>query len=166
MAAIDVSAGFAGEVLGPVPIDEAASRIRVYCTSRYSGWAVYDLAGISARAAGLFTEVSTWSLLFANTLNGRVDITQLADFNRALRREFADRIGRIPADQDLHAMTEEEVAGVIRACQFGFNGAWRRESPSWVPCTGPPLSRCSTATLGWRSATSATTSASRSSASA
>ena len=123
-AAIDVTAGFAGEALGPVPIDEAANRIRVYCTSRYSGWAVYDLAGISARAAGLFTEVSAWSLLFANALNGRVEITQLADFNRALRREFADRIGSVPTDQDLHSMTEEEVEAVIRACQFKFNGAW------------------------------------------
>jgi len=43
---IDVTAGFVGEVLGSVPIDEATSRIRVYCTSRYSGWAAYDLADV------------------------------------------------------------------------------------------------------------------------
>jgi hypothetical protein len=48
--AIDVTMGFAGEVLGLVPIEEAANRIRVYCTSRYSGWARYDLAAVGARA--------------------------------------------------------------------------------------------------------------------
>jgi hypothetical protein len=122
--AIDVTAGFAGDVLGPVPIDEAASRIRVYCTSRYSGWAVYDLAGISARSAGLLSEVTAWSLLFASALNGQVELRQLADFDRALRREFADRIGRIPADRDLHRMAEDEIAAVVHACQFGFDGAW------------------------------------------
>jgi hypothetical protein len=121
---INVTAGFPGDVLAPVPIDEAANRIRVYCTSPYSGWAVYDLAGASARSAGLLTDVTAWSLLFANALNGRVDITQLADFNRARRREFADRIGRIPADRDLHRMADEEIAAVIHACQFGFDGAW------------------------------------------
>jgi hypothetical protein len=121
---IDVTAGFAGEVLGPVPIDEAASRIRVYCTSRYSGWAVYDLAGVSARSTGLLTEVTAWSLLFASALNGRVELTQLADFNRARRREFADRIGRIPVNRDLHRMTDDEIAAVVHAYQFGFDGAW------------------------------------------
>lgn len=121
---IDLTAGFAGEVLEPVPIDEAASRIRAYCTSRYSGWAVYDLAGVSARSAGQLTEVTVWSLLFANALNGRVELTQLADFNRARRREFADRIGRIPANRDLHRMTDDEITAVVHLCQFGFDGAW------------------------------------------
>ena len=47
---IDVTAGFVGEVLGSVPINEATSRIRVYCTSRYSGWAAYDLADVAGDA--------------------------------------------------------------------------------------------------------------------
>jgi hypothetical protein len=123
-ATIDMTAGFAGEVLGPIPIDEAASRIRVYCTSRYSGWAVYDLAGVSARSAALLTEVTAWSLLFANALNGRVELIQFADFNRTRRREFADRIGRIPGNRDLRRMTDDEIAAVVHACQFGFDGAW------------------------------------------
>ena len=101
--------------MGPVPIDEAASRTPAYCTSRYSGWAVYDLAGISARSAGLLNEVTAWSLLLANALNGRVEIKQIADFDRTRRREFADRIGRIPADQDLHCMADDEIAAVVRA---------------------------------------------------
>jgi hypothetical protein len=121
---IDVTAGFTGDVLGPVPLEEAISRILVYCTSRYSGWSVYELAGISARSVGMLNEVTAWSLLFANALNGRVDIKQIADFTRPLRREFADRIGRIPADRDLQTMSDDEVAAVIEACQFGFGGAW------------------------------------------
>ena len=48
--AIDVTTGFPGDVLPPVPIDDAASRILAYCTSQHSGWAVYDLAGICARS--------------------------------------------------------------------------------------------------------------------
>lgn len=123
-AVIDVTTGFAGDVLGPVPIDEAVNRILVYCTSRYSGWSVYDLAGIGARSVGLLDEVTAWSLLFANALNGRVDIKQIADFDRPLRREFADRIGRIPADKDLHTMADGQIAAVVEACQFGFGGAW------------------------------------------
>ncbi|MER7008870.1 DUF6308 family protein [Dactylosporangium sp. NPDC000555] len=53
-----------------------------------------------------------------------MELTQLADFNRARRREFADRIGRIPANRDLHRMTDDEIAAVVHACQFGFDGAW------------------------------------------
>ncbi|MCI4066123.1 DUF6308 family protein [Micromonospora sp. R77] len=121
---IDVTAGFSGDVLPPVPIDEAASRILAYCTSRHSGWAVYDLAGISARSTGLLDEVSTWSLLLANALNGRIELKHIADFDLARRREFAHRIGRIPADQDLHHLTHDQLNAVIHACQFGFDGAW------------------------------------------
>jgi hypothetical protein len=121
---IDVTGGFTGDVLGPVAVDEAASRILAYCTSRYSGWSVYDLAGISARSAGLLDEVTTWSLLFVNALNGRVDIKQIADFDRSRRREFAERIGRIPPDLDLHDAVDAEISAVIHACQFGFDGAW------------------------------------------
>ncbi|MEU8021104.1 DUF6308 family protein [Micromonospora haikouensis] len=122
--AIDVTAGFAGEVLGPVPVNEAVSRVLAYCTFKSSGWAVYDLAGISARAAGLMNEITAWSLLFVNALNGRVDVKDVAEFDRTRRRAFADLIGRIPSDRELHSMSEGEVDDVIRVCRFGFNGAW------------------------------------------
>jgi hypothetical protein len=122
--AIDVTAGFPGDVLPPVPVDEAARRILAYCTSQYSGWSVYDLAGISARAAGLLNDVTAWSLSFANALNGRIELKQIADFGLARRREFAHRVSRIPADQDLHRMADDEVNAVIHACQFGFDGVW------------------------------------------
>jgi hypothetical protein len=122
--AIDVTAGFPGDVLPPVPVDAAASRILAYCTSPHSGWAVYDLAGLSARSAGLLNDVTAWSLLFTNALNGRVDIKQIADFDLTRRRDFADRIGRVPADQDLHRMGDDEINAVIHACQFGFDGVW------------------------------------------
>jgi hypothetical protein len=127
----------------------------VYCTSLYSGWAVYDLAGVSARSAGLLSEVTAWSLLFASALNGRVELRQLADFNRALRREFADRIGRIPADRDLHRMAEDEIAAVVHACQFGFDGAWAPRITKLGALYRPLRSRCWTAMSGWRLATSA-----------
>jgi hypothetical protein len=122
--AIDVTAGFPGDVLLPVSICDAASRIMAYCTSRHSGWAVYDLAGLGARSAGLFDEVSTWSLLFANALNGRIELKQIADFDLPRRLEFANRISRIPADQDLHHLTHGQLNAVIHACQFGFDGVW------------------------------------------
>ncbi|GAB3186897.1 hypothetical protein FHX75_111281 [Micromonospora palomenae] len=121
---IDVTAGFPGDVLPPVPIDDAANRILAYCTSQHSGWAVYDLAGIGARSAGLLDEVSTWSLLFANALNGRIELKQIADFDLMRRREFAHRISRIPAEQDLHHLPDDQLNAVIHACQFGFDGAW------------------------------------------
>jgi hypothetical protein len=57
-------------------------------------------------------------------LNGRVDAKQLANFNRARRREFADRIAAVPADLDLSCMNEGELDAVTDACCFGFGGAW------------------------------------------
>ncbi|MFF4940726.1 DUF6308 family protein [Micromonospora sp. NPDC000729] len=122
--AIDVAAGFPGDVLPPVSIDDAASRILAYCTSHYSGWAVYDLVGIGARSAGLLDDVSTWSLLFANALNGRIELKQIANFDLTRRREFAHRVSRIPAGQNLHHLTHDQLNAVIHACQFGFDGVW------------------------------------------
>lgn len=121
---IDATAGFPHEPLGPVPLNEAADRILAYCTSRSSGWALYDLASISARSAGLLNEVTAWSLLFANALNGRVEATQLAEFDRQRRRDFADLVAAIPEDLDLARMTDGELDAVINACCFGFAGAW------------------------------------------
>jgi hypothetical protein len=120
---IDVTAGFAGASLGPVSVTDAVRRVLAYCTTPRSGWAVYDLAGVTARRAGQFDEVGPWSLLFANALNGRVEIKEVAAFDRSLRTEFASRLAAIPACMDLHAMAEREVRAVVSACQFGFRGA-------------------------------------------
>ncbi|GAA0909316.1 DUF6308 family protein [Virgisporangium aurantiacum] len=123
-AAIDPTAGFPGDVLGPVPMGDAVNRVLVFCTAKGSGWSVYDLAGDYARSSGALNEVTAWSLLFANALNGRVEIKQIADFNRIWRRDLAERIGRVPADRDLHCLTDDEIDAVISVCQFGFSGVW------------------------------------------
>jgi len=121
---IDVTAGFSGDVLPPVSIDDATHRILAYCARPLSGWAVYDLAGMAARAAGQLDQVTAWSLLYVNALNGRVDIKEVAAFNHDLRRDFANLISEVPENTDLHAMAEVDIAAVVRACQFGFRGAW------------------------------------------
>ncbi|MFE9205654.1 DUF6308 family protein [Micromonospora sp. NPDC007230] len=53
-----------------------------------------------------------------------MDLKQVADFDRTQRRMFADLIGRVLADRDLHLMDDDEIDDVIRVCQFGFGGAW------------------------------------------
>lgn len=123
-AFIDVAAGFKDRRLLPIPIDEAVQRVLAYCTFKDSGWSTYDLPAVHARSIGLLDQVTVWSLLFANALNGRVEFKQLSSFDRTLRRRFADLLGAIPADRDLHRMDDAEVAAVVRACQFGFDGAW------------------------------------------
>lgn len=120
----DVTAGFVSARLEPVPVSDAVRRVLAYCTTPRSGWAVYDLAAVEARRAGLFDQVAPWSLLYANALNGRVAIKQAAAFDSGQRTEFAGRLAAIPAGKDLHVMTEYEVAAVVSACQFGFPGAW------------------------------------------
>jgi hypothetical protein len=61
-------------------------------------------------------------------LDGRVEIKQIADFDRTRRREFADRICRTPPNQDLRRMTGDEINAVVRACQFGWTARGRRRS--------------------------------------
>src|SRR5689334_8144748 len=75
------AAGFAGDVLAPVPVADAARRVLAFCTEPRSGWITYHLAARSTRASSLFDHVTTWSLLCANALAGRVDIEDVAGFS-------------------------------------------------------------------------------------
>jgi hypothetical protein len=122
--AIDFAARRAGNVLGPVPLEHAARRLRAYCTEPDSGWSTYDLAGLIARASGAFDQVSSWSLFYANALNGQVTLANVAAFDRALRRDFASRLAAVPHDIDLHEMNDAQIATVVHACAFGFSGVW------------------------------------------
>src|SRR5688572_19220361 len=54
---VDITRGFAGDVVGPMEMDEAAHRILAYCTATQSGWGVYDLMGVHARRSGRFEVV-------------------------------------------------------------------------------------------------------------
>ncbi|MEV4343520.1 DUF6308 family protein [Actinoplanes sp. NPDC049596] len=118
------SVGFDGEVLAPVPIPDAARRVVAFCTEPRSGWVTYHLAARASRTSGLFDQVTTWSLLFANALNGRVEIRDVAGFTRARRRDFAARVAAVPEKTDLHAMDDEAVAKVVNLFRFGYHGVW------------------------------------------
>lgn len=121
---IDVTGGFPGDVLGPVPVKTAARRVLAYCTEPRSGWGVYDLAGLHARDSGVLNQVTSWSLLLANALNAQVTLNDTAAFDLGRRREFASLLGRLPADVDLHEMADPELEHVVAACAFGFPGVW------------------------------------------
>ena len=122
---IDVTRNFEGDVLGPISVDVARRRVLAYCTEPRSGWGVYDLAGIQARRAGLLDQISTWSLLLANALNGQVTLNNLADFTQGFQRDLAARIANVPADVDLDGTISDEVLErVVNVCDFGFDGVW------------------------------------------
>ncbi|WP_141723179.1 DUF6308 family protein [Micromonospora matsumotoense] len=118
------AAGFDGDVLAPVPVTDAARRVLAFCTEPRSGWVTYHLAARSTRASGLFDQVTTWSLLYANALAGRVDIEDVAGFSRERRRDFAARLAAVPEDTDLHTVDDDGIATVVNLCYFGYHGVW------------------------------------------
>lgn len=118
------AAGFDGDVLAPVPVTDAAQRVLAFCTEPRSGWVTYHLAARSTRTSGLFDQVTTWSLLYANALAGRVDIEDVAGFSRERRRDFAARLATVPEDTDLHTMDDDGIATVVNLCCFGYHGVW------------------------------------------
>lgn len=44
-SALDFTMGFSGDVLGPIPSDDAVKRVVAFCCSPRSGFLGYDLAG-------------------------------------------------------------------------------------------------------------------------
>ncbi|MEV4343537.1 DUF6308 family protein [Actinoplanes sp. NPDC049596] len=118
------AAGFDGDVLAPVTVTDAARRVLAFCTEPRSGWVTYHLAARSTRSSGMFEQVTTWSLLYANALAGRVDIEDVAGFSRSLRQDFAARVAAVPEDTDLHAMDDDDLAKVVDLCHFGYPGVW------------------------------------------
>ncbi|SCL48744.1 hypothetical protein GA0070617_0966 [Micromonospora yangpuensis] len=118
------AAGFDGDVLAPVSVTDATRRVLAFCTEPRSGWATYHLAARGTRASGLFDQVTTWSLFYANALAGRVDIKDVADFSLERRRDFAARVAAVPEGADLHTMDDGGVAQVVNLCHFGYPGVW------------------------------------------
>lgn len=110
--------------LHPDSLEQAARRVRAYCTHPRSGWVTYDLAAISARRDGHFDQVRPWDLLLAALMNGRPTVNDVAAFDLQRRQDFASRVAAVPADRALAAMTEAELDVVVRLCGFGFKGVW------------------------------------------
>lgn len=108
----------------PVPFRDALQRVQAYCTEAGSGWGTYDLSAVAARLAGQFEIVSPWSLLAADALAGRVQVSDIAGFDLARRTEFAGRLAAVPRATDLHRLDATGLAAVTSVCQFGYSGAW------------------------------------------
>lgn len=120
----DIAVGYEGATLGAVPFDDAVARVLAFCTSPSSGWITYDLAGVHARRAGRFDEVSAWALLLADALAGQVSIRNVADFTQARRERFAELTRAVHPDRDLGRMEAAERDAVVDLCMFGFPGVW------------------------------------------
>ncbi|MFI5916672.1 DUF6308 family protein [Dactylosporangium sp. NPDC051541] len=121
---LDVTRDFPGNVLGPIPVAAATRRLLAYCTTPGSGWSSYDLAAHHARRFGILDSVTSWSLLYANALNGQVTLDNIAAFDRSLRRDFAGRLAKVPPGRDLQRMASDETSAVVDVCCFGFRGVW------------------------------------------
>ncbi|MGI8870883.1 MAG: DUF6308 family protein [Mycobacteriales bacterium] len=120
---IDVTAGFTGDVLGAVSLDDAVRRVRAFCSDPKSGWVSFDLAAHHARQAGHFATVGPWSMLWAQALAGRVTVGDLTSFTSRMAK-FADLVRGVPEDVALHEMDADARQRVARLCAFGFVGAW------------------------------------------
>ena len=119
---LDFTAGFAGEVLGPVPLNDAVRRVVAFCCSPQSGFLGYDLAGEAARAGGRLAEVGPWTILLAEALAGRVTVGNVHSFASHIK-EFTELLAQV-RDKDLALLDDSEFAAVIAFCSFGFAGAW------------------------------------------
>jgi hypothetical protein len=119
---LEFTAEFAGKVLGPVPVDEAVTRVVAFCRSPRSGFVGYDGVGHLARQSGRLAEVGPWSILLADALAGRVSVGNVHSFAEHIEA-FAARLRAVP-DQDLATLNEEQLASVAAFCAFGFAGAW------------------------------------------
>lgn len=119
---LDFTAGFSGDVLEPVPLNDAVRRVVAFCCSPQSGFLGYDLAGAAARASGRLTEIGPWTILLAEALAGRVTIGNVHSFASRIR-EFSQLLAEVQ-DKDLALLDDGEFAAVIAFCSFGFAGAW------------------------------------------
>jgi hypothetical protein len=119
---LEFTAGFPGDVLGPVPVDQAVERVVAFCRSPRSGFLGYDGVGHLARQSGRLAEVGPWSILLADALAGRVSVGNVHGFAEHIEG-FAARLQEVP-DRDLATLNEAELASVAEFCAFGFAGAW------------------------------------------
>jgi hypothetical protein len=119
---LEFTRDFAGDILGPIPAQDAVKRIIAFCCSPRSGFLGYDLVGHAARERGQLTEIGPWSILLADALAGRVTIDNIHGFITNID-EFATRISLV-LDCDLAVMDPAHLSRVIDFCNFGFPGAW------------------------------------------
>lgn len=119
---IDLSPGMPGGI-GAVPLQDAVTRVVSFCTHPRSGWQTYDMLGALARQLGHFDEVAPWSLLWADTLAGRLSVSDIAGFTHERRSVLVQRLQNLPA-KHLVSMDDSEVGSLALLCRFGFSGVW------------------------------------------
>lgn len=119
---LDLSPGMPGGI-GSVPLHDAVARVVSFCTHPTSGWQTYDMLGAMARHRGHFDEIAPWSLLWADTLAGRLSVSDVAGFTHGLRSELVQRLQALPA-KDIVSMDDGEVGSLTLLCRFGFSGVW------------------------------------------
>jgi Family of unknown function (DUF6308) len=125
--ALDFTSGFPGDVLGLIPVDDAVKRVVAFCCWPRSGFVGYDLAGHKARTEGRLADVGPWTILLADAPAGRVAVRDVHSFAGHVH-QFAELIDAVH-DKDLarpdgHGLDGNELAAVVKFCQFGFPGAW------------------------------------------
>lgn len=109
--------------IGVVPLQDLAARVVGYCTHPRSGWQTYDVLGAVARRHGHFNEIAPWSLLWADTLAGRISVSDITRFTYDFRSKLAHRLSALPA-KGLADMDDDDVEALTLLCRSGFAGAW------------------------------------------
>jgi hypothetical protein len=109
--------------IGVLPSQDLAARVVGYCTHPKSGWQTYDMLGAVARSHGQFNEIAPWSLLWADTLAGRISVSDIAGFTYDFRSTLAQRLKAVPV-KDLADMDDDGLEALTLLCRSGFAGAW------------------------------------------
>lgn len=110
-------------VAGAIPLHAAVPPVVGFCTHPKGGWQTYDMLGDVARRQGHFEEIAPWSLLCADTLAGRISVSDVAGFTRERRSDVAGRLKALPV-RDLANMDDRDVESLAHLCRFGFPRVW------------------------------------------
>lgn len=136
-----------------IPVEDAIARVRAYCTFPTSGWHTYDLPARVAREHGVFDEVSPWSFLWAEMLNGQPRAQDVMGFDRSMRVTIAQGVSNFRG-RELRSLKDSEVEKLVDLCAEGFRGFWAPKMTKvlalYLPDTVPVLDGNVARAMGFR----------------
>ena len=136
-----------------IPVEDAIARVRAYCTSPTSGWHTYDRPARVAREHGVFDDVSPWSFLWAEMLNGQPRAQDVVGFDRQVRDRIAQGVSTFRGRR-LRELDDLDVEALVNLCAEGFKGFWAPKMTKvlalYLPDTVPVLDGNVARAMGFR----------------
>lgn len=125
-----------------IPVEDAIARVRAYCCDPESGWHTYDRLARAARENGVFDEVSPWSILWAEALNGQPRAKDVLGFDSTMRKRIAQQVEKFRG-RALRDLEDPEMVELVKLCSEGFKNVWAPKMTKvlalYLPDTVPVL---------------------------